>query len=99
MERLNAGFVLYVLNEQSEHAELNTPTIRSSMDRWWANCIRNDEERRWIGEVIAKVRKDDLIFTRSMYEQALRRRKETGKLGFDQRLPLDHDKQTKEESS
>ena len=34
LERLNAGFLLFVLAEQSEHGELNTPAIRSSMDRW-----------------------------------------------------------------
>jgi len=85
LERLNAGFVLHVLNEQSEHDQLNRGTIRSSMDRWWANCIRNEEERRWIGGLIHKVRTDEgFHFTREMYEQALRRRKETGKLGIDE---------------
>ncbi|KAL1711012.1 opioid growth factor receptor conserved region-domain-containing protein, partial [Schizophyllum commune] len=40
LERLNAGFLLHVLSEQSEEDELNTPMLQSSMDRWWANCIR-----------------------------------------------------------
>ena len=40
LERLNAGFLLHVLGEQSEEDELNTPMLQSSMDRWWANCIR-----------------------------------------------------------
>ncbi|KAI0338989.1 hypothetical protein BDW22DRAFT_1432191 [Trametopsis cervina] len=76
LERLNAGFLLHVLNEQSENDELNTETIRVSMDRWWANCIRNVEEREWIGKLIKKVRAGDLEFTRSLYEEVLQSRKE-----------------------
>lgn len=77
LEHLNAGFVLHVLNEQSEHAELNTPFIRDSMDRWWANCIRNDREREWVAKVIAKVRSGRLVFTRQMYEGVLEGRRQT----------------------
>ncbi|KAH9841805.1 opioid growth factor receptor conserved region-domain-containing protein [Rhodofomes roseus] len=81
LERLNAGFLLFVLAEQSEHGELNTAGIRSSMDRWWANCVRNEEERKWIGEMIRNVRERERgEFTRELYTEALRRRKETGKL-------------------
>ncbi|KAI0087914.1 opioid growth factor receptor conserved region-domain-containing protein [Irpex rosettiformis] len=84
LERLNAGFVLHVLNEQSERNKLNEPTLTRSMDQWWANCIRNDEERRWIRELINRVRTDeDFVFTRQLYERALERRKETGKLDLD----------------
>lgn len=85
LERFNAGFLLHVLNEQSEHDELNTGAIKASMDRWWANCIRNEEERAWIGKAIRKVRAGELEFTRSMYEQALESRKETGRLAFRER--------------
>lgn len=85
LERLNAGFLLHVLNEQSENDELNTETIRVSMDRWWANCIRNVEEREWIGELIKKVRAGDLEFTRSLYEEVLQSRKETGRLALGER--------------
>ncbi|KAH9936620.1 opioid growth factor receptor conserved region-domain-containing protein [Fomitopsis serialis] len=74
LERLNTGFLLFILAEQSEHGELNTSGIRSSMDRWWANCVRNEEERKWIGEMIRNVREEN------MYVEALNRRKETGKL-------------------
>jgi len=82
LERLNAGFLLHVLNEQSESKELNTQGIRSSMDRWWANCLRNEEERAWIRATIAKVRAGDgFIFTRELYQQALKRRNDSGKLG------------------
>ncbi|KAJ6508610.1 opioid growth factor receptor conserved region-domain-containing protein [Mycena sanguinolenta] len=78
-ERLNAGFLLHVLNEQSESDALNNPQLRASMDRWWSNCIRNQEEREWIGGVIAKVRQDDgYVFNREMYTAALDRRLETG---------------------
>lgn len=78
LERLNAGFLLHVLNEQSEHDLLNVPRLTDSMDRWWANCIRNDEERQWVGDLINRVRDGDLVFTRQMYEDALERRKQTG---------------------
>ena len=55
------------------------------MDRWWANCIRNDQERLWIRDVISKVRagEDDFIFTRQAYEMALQTRARTGSLGSD----------------
>jgi hypothetical protein len=66
---------LHVLNEQSEHGQINTSFIRSSMDRWWANCIRRDRERDWIGEKIASVRNrggdEPFVFTREMYEAAI----------------------------
>ena len=78
LERLNAGFLLHVLNEQSENDELNTKHIRSSMDNWWANCIRNEEERLWLGNLIERVRAGETVFTRDMYEHALQRRKDTG---------------------
>lgn len=78
LEHLNAGFLLHVLNEQSEHAELKTPFIRDSMDRWWANCIRNDRDREWVTQVIAKVRSGQLVFTRQMYEDVLEGRRQTG---------------------
>ena len=71
--------MLHILNEQSEHDELNTMGIEKSMDNWWANCIRNSGEREWVGRVIKKVRNlDYFVFTRDMYEKALERRKETG---------------------
>lgn len=74
-EYLNYGFLLHILNEQSEHGHLNTSIIRSSMDRWWANCVRRQPERDWINEKIARARdKDDdepFVFTREMYEAAI----------------------------
>ncbi|EDR13275.1 uncharacterized protein LACBIDRAFT_308954 [Laccaria bicolor S238N-H82] len=77
LEHLNAGFLLHILNEQSEWKELDSRGIRSSMDRWWANCIRNDEERQWIGETIRKVRlqSDEFTFTRDEYEKYLESRR------------------------
>ncbi|EAU85869.1 hypothetical protein CC1G_12327 [Coprinopsis cinerea okayama7 len=73
LERLNYGFLLHVLNEQSEHNELNTPGLRNSMDRWWANCIRNEERRNAIRALIHRVRdvEDDYAFTRKEYEANL----------------------------
>ncbi|KAF9483379.1 hypothetical protein BDN70DRAFT_873878 [Pholiota conissans] len=83
LERLNAGFLLHILNEQSEANELNSWGIRSSMDRWWANCMRNEEERSWVGDLVRKVRlaEDGFVFTREEYEGALQRRAETGHFG------------------
>jgi hypothetical protein len=82
LERLNAGFLLHVLNEQSEFEELDTWGIHSSMDRWWANCIRNEEERQCVGDLIKTVRnaEEGYIFSREDYEKFILRRAETGKL-------------------
>jgi len=88
LERLNAGFLLHVLNEQSEYSELNSRALQDSMDRWWANCLRNRGEREWIGNIIKKVRdaqgaddSEPFLFTRKMYESVLEKRKTTGELG------------------
>ncbi|KAG7088309.1 hypothetical protein E1B28_012319 [Marasmius oreades] len=83
LEHFNAGFLLHVLNEQSEHRMLDAGAIRNSMDRWWANCIRDDAERNWIAEVTRKVRAGgQFVFTREMYEQALERRQSEGKFSW-----------------
>ena len=76
------GFLLHVLNEQSEFEELDTGSIRGSMDRWWANCMRNEEERQWIGNLIQKVRnpEEEYIFSRQDYEKVVSHRAETGRL-------------------
>ncbi|KAF9454697.1 hypothetical protein P691DRAFT_804044 [Macrolepiota fuliginosa MF-IS2] len=81
LEHLNAGFLLHVLNEQSESNELYARGLQTSMDRWWANCLRNAEERSWIGNVIRQVRGGNFIFTREMYEKALQNRKQVGMFG------------------
>jgi hypothetical protein len=54
------------------------------MDRWWANCIRNEEERQWIGSLIKKVRnaEDGYVFSRQDYEKVISYRADTGKLEF-----------------
>lgn len=82
LERLNAGFLLHVLSEQSESDELNSSGIRSSMDRWWANCIRNEEERAWVVSTIRRIRASNgkEVFTRKLYGEALQRRIDTGHL-------------------
>lgn len=82
LERLNAPFILHVLNEQSEREELDTSSIHSSMDKFWVNCIRNEEERQWIGNLIQKVRREGYVFSRQEYETVISYRGETGKLGF-----------------
>ncbi|KAF8555722.1 hypothetical protein OG21DRAFT_1507350 [Imleria badia] len=82
MEHLNAGFLLHVLNEQSENGTLNSASLRLSMDRWWASCMRDDHEREWVGQAIAKVRSGGL-FTREMYETAMGIRQSTGRFPVD----------------
>jgi hypothetical protein len=72
LERLNYGFLLHVLNEQSENGELNTPGIRSSYDRWWANCIRHEGHRSVIRSLIRKVREESYVFTREAYEETVK---------------------------
>ncbi|KAG5735999.1 Opioid growth factor receptor-like protein 1 [Termitomyces sp. T112] len=73
LEHLSMGFLLHVLWEQSDGHGLDTPGIRSSMDRWWTNCLRDDEKRRRVGEFIQKVRSGEngYVFTRSMYREEL----------------------------
>ena len=82
---------MHVLNEQSEHRELNTSVIVSSMDKWWANCLRSDSEREWIGELIKKVRAGRIVveedggesvFSRELYRRALLNRQRSGALGL-----------------
>lgn len=51
------------------------------MDRWWANCLRNSEERCWVGDAIRKVREEGFVFTREGYEKALQGRKQNGTFG------------------
>ena len=81
LERYNAGFLLFVLAEQSANQQLNTQTIRGSMDRWWANCVRNQDERKWINETIKKARNEpDFVFSEDAYRDALQRRQKTGSL-------------------
>ncbi|KAG8214560.1 opioid growth factor receptor conserved region-domain-containing protein [Butyriboletus roseoflavus] len=78
LEHLNAGFLLHVLNEQSENNMLDSASLRLSMDRWWASCIRDGQERGWVGRAITKVRSGGL-FTREMYETAMRVRQSTAR--------------------
>ena len=82
LEHLNGGFLLHLLNEQSEHNTLTDIYLLDSMDRWWANCLRNQEERQVIRDAITQVRSGQMTFTRDMYEAALKRRKESGILSI-----------------
>ncbi|KDR82797.1 hypothetical protein GALMADRAFT_238346 [Galerina marginata CBS 339.88] len=102
LERLNAGFLLHVLNEQSEWNELNSWGIRSSMDRWWANCLRNEEERTWIRNLVRRVRsaeEEGYVFTREEYEKALRNRAETGRLGIQDEIQDEISQNSNEEDN
>ncbi|KAG8934025.1 hypothetical protein FRC03_007006 [Tulasnella sp. 419] len=81
-ERMNAGFILFCLFEQSSNEQLNFGRLRDSMDRWWSNCIRNDEERAWLSDVVDQVRGGKLQFSEEMYTNALEARKSKGKLSL-----------------
>jgi len=76
LEYLNAGFLLHVLCEQSESNQLNKARLRDSMDDYWANCIRDEQDRQWIHSVIEKVRlgSDGYVFTRAMYKDVMEKR-------------------------
>ena len=82
LEHLNGGLLLHILNEQSEHNTLVDGYLIGSMDRWWANCLRDQQERQVIREAITKVRSGEMTFTREVYEATLKRRKETGILNI-----------------
>jgi len=71
LEHLNAGFLLFVLSEQSEHGLLDARSIKSSMDRFWVGCIRNKQEREDIEKIIERVRYDGLCFTTEQYKDSL----------------------------
>jgi hypothetical protein len=74
---LNAGFILHILNEQSEHRIFRTSILVRSMDCWWANCLRDEEERKGIAGLIERVREDDgFVFTREIYQAALQNLKD-----------------------
>ena len=72
------GFLLHMLNEQSEFDRLTASNLRNSMDRWWANCLRNQEDRAWLRTVIKRVREGGPVFTRKEYEEVLWSRKHRG---------------------
>ncbi|CAE6439070.1 unnamed protein product [Rhizoctonia solani] len=77
-----APFVLHVLNEQSEHGLLNAPVLQNSLDKWWANCNRNDQEQETIRTIITRIRDktDKWVFTRATYEQMIDARESQGTL-------------------
>lgn len=89
LEHLNAGFLLHVLQEQSSNDQLNAHHLKSSMDRWWANCIRNEDERAFIRELIAEVRSGEKKFTKEMYHDLLERRRKTGGLSWEDKQGQD----------
>ena len=81
LEHLNAGFLLFVLSQQSEHRQLCTQMLCNSMDKWWANCVRNEQERKWINEAITRVRENpSSVFSEDVYRAILKKRKETAVL-------------------
>ncbi|KAG9122517.1 hypothetical protein FRC07_001066 [Ceratobasidium sp. 392] len=76
-----APFVLHVLSEQSEHGLLNTSTLQSSLDQWWANCNRDATERETVQNIVKRVRAasnggDEWVFRRDIYEAMIAARAE-----------------------
>jgi hypothetical protein len=89
LEHLNAAFLLHVLYEQSSGGQLNSPYLKSSMDRWWANCNRNEGERHFVGQLISDVRSGKTTLTREKYEELLERRKRLGSFMWDEPTQAD----------
>lgn len=91
LEHLNAGFLLHVLYEQSTENQLRDRYnyLQTSMDRWWANCIRNQEEREFVGMLITRVRRGELRLTREKYEELLERRKRIGSFRWEEPMPAE----------
>jgi len=78
LEHLGTGLLLHFLSEQSENDALHTDGLCSSMDRWWACCVRNEADRAWIAQRIQGVRSGQHSFSRADYVAAVQRKKETG---------------------
>lgn len=51
----------------------------------WANCIRNENERTFVGNAIQSVRSEEHVFTREMYRRVMICRQEYGELRWDVR--------------
>ncbi|KAF8606923.1 hypothetical protein BDV93DRAFT_488864 [Ceratobasidium sp. AG-I] len=79
-----APFVLHVLSEQSEHNLLNSLIIQNSLDKWWANCNLDEDERQAVQNLIKRVRAQGRstnqekrwIFSRDIYETMIAGREE-----------------------
>ena len=67
------------------------------MDRWWANCNRNESERHFIGQLISDVRSGKMKFTREKYEELLERRKRLGMLVWDEPVSASADETSESE--
>ncbi|KAH7101846.1 opioid growth factor receptor conserved region-domain-containing protein [Auriculariales sp. MPI-PUGE-AT-0066] len=78
LEHLGTGLLLHFLSEQSANNTLNNEGLCSSMDHWWANCVRNAADRAWIAARVSGVRSGSERFSRAEYAAAVRRRKDTG---------------------
>lgn len=76
-EHLNAGWLLWFLVEQAR-GELDGASLRNSMDGYWRYCLRNEEERDWLGGVTEYVRKGG-DWEEADYREALEWRKTTGR--------------------
>jgi hypothetical protein len=76
-EYLNAPFLLFFLVEQARN-ELNSSSLTRSMDNYWRWCIRNEDEREFVGEMSLEVREEKGEWTEEMYVEALERRRKTG---------------------
>lgn len=55
----------------------------------WANCIRNEQERAFVGNVIKAVRSKQHVFQRETYRRVLVCRQEFGEMRWDVR-PTQH---------
>lgn len=89
-EVLNAGLLLWFLVEQARpegERQLDSPGLVRSMDGYWRWCIRNEEERDWVGATIEAVRTGERGWSEEDYREALRRREKTG--SFSEQEPME----------
>lgn len=78
LESYNAPLLLFFLYEQSSNNLLANSSLVNSMDHYWKYCIRNDEERDYVSEMIDGVRDGKRSWTEEDYVKAIKRRSEIG---------------------
>ncbi|CCG84637.1 protein of unknown function [Taphrina deformans PYCC 5710] len=77
LERYNVPILLFFLVEHGKR-ELNTRGLSSSLDNYWARCIRNNEARDFLAALIVDVRGGKPL-TQNEYQRILSHKLETGK--------------------
>lgn len=76
LERYNVPILLFFLVEQSR-GELDNRILTGSMDNYWIHCIRDDDARQFIRDVVKYVRKGGRL-SEEEYRGLLKHKQETG---------------------